>query len=134
MPRLFFVRAKVESVVWSTTSSVFVTNATVVVLQSDCFMQTRSLQLRHTPRCFMHGIIVERVSCLVHGLHDLHGVWCVFQGWDVGTLDNTLSGCITQYLRVGPSELGLCYLPYSPCLLGCAADLSSLQSGVVFHS
>jgi len=38
----------------------------------------------------MHSIIVERMSCLVHGLHDLHGVWCVFQGWDVGTLGNTL--------------------------------------------
>ena len=53
----------------------------------------------------MHGIIVERVSWLVHGfhdlhdLHDLHGVWCVFQEWDVGTLGNTLSGCITQYPR-----------------------------------
>ena len=49
----------------------------------------------------MHGIIVEHVSCLVHGLHDLRGVWCVFQGWDVGTLGNILSGCITQYPRVG---------------------------------
>ena len=48
----------------------------------------------------MHGII-ERMSCSVHGLHDLHGAWCVFQGWDVGTLGNTLSGCITQYPRVG---------------------------------
>ena len=47
----------------------------------------------------MHGIIVERVSCLVHGLDNLHCVWCVFQGWDVGTLGNTLSGCITQYTR-----------------------------------
>ena len=40
-------------------------------------------------------------SCLVNGLH---GVWYVFQGWDFGTLGNTLSGCITQYPRVGPSE------------------------------
>ena len=78
--------------------------------------------------------IVEWVSCLVHGLHDLHGVRCVFQGWDAGTLGNTLSGCITQYPRVGPSELGLCYPPYSHCSLGCAAVLPSLQSGVVFHS
>ena len=38
----------------------------------------------------MHGVIVESVSCLVHGLH---GVGCVFQGWDIGTLGNTLSGC-----------------------------------------
>ena len=93
--------------------------------------ETRSVQRRHTSHCFMHGIIVERVFCLVHGLY---GVWCVIQGWDVGTLGNTLSGCITQYPRVGPSELGLCYLPYSPCSLGRTFDLSSLQSGVVFHS
>ena len=52
-------------------------------------------------RSLMHGIIVERVPCLVHGLHDLHGIWCVFQGWDTGTLGNTLSGCITQYPRLG---------------------------------
>ena len=52
--------------------------------------QTRSLQRRHIPHCSMHSIIVERMSCLVHGLHDLLGVWCVFQGWDVDTLGNTL--------------------------------------------
>ena len=72
--------------------------------------------------------IVECVSCLVHGLHDLHGVWCVFQGWDAGT-----DGQWVYHPRVGPSELGLCYPPYSPCSLGCAAVRSSLQSGVVFH-
>ena len=47
----------------------------------------------------MHGIIVERMSCLVHGLHYLHSVWCVFQGWDVGTLGNTLQkqvGCFNH--------------------------------------
>ena len=47
----------------------------------------------------------SHVSCLVHGLH---GVWCSFQGWDVGTLGNTLgnilSGCVTQDPKVGPSE------------------------------
>ena len=77
----------------------------------------------------MHGIIVECVSCLVHGLHDLHGVWCVFQGWDVGTLGNTLSGCITQDPRVGPSEACAIYPTHAPCSLGCTAVLSSLQSG-----
>ena len=41
------------------------------------------------------------VSCLVHGLH---GVWCSFQGWDVGTLGNTLSGCVTQDPKLGPSD------------------------------
>jgi len=81
----------------------------------------------------MHSIyiVVECVSCLVLGLHDLHGVWCEFQGWDIGTLGNTLSGCITQYPRVGPSKLGLCYPSYSPCSLGCRAVLSVW---VVFHS
>ena len=49
------------------------------------------------------------VSCLVHGLH---GVWCSFQGWDVGTLGNTLSGCVTQ----DPLG-GLCYPP--TCSFGC---------------
>ena len=38
------------------------------------------------------------VYCLVHG------VWCSFQGWDVGTLGNTLSGCVTQDLGASPSE------------------------------
>ena len=41
------------------------------------------------------------ISYLVHGLC---GVWCLFQGWDVGTLGNTHSGCVTQDPRVGPSE------------------------------
>ena len=80
---------------------------------------------------YAKAIIVECVSCFVHGLDC---VWCVFQGWDIGTLGNTLSGCITQYPRVSPLELGLCYPPYSPCLLGCTAVLSSLHSGVVFNS
>ena len=29
---------------------------------------------------------------------------CLFQGWDVGTLGNTLSGCVTQDPKVGPLE------------------------------
>ena len=40
---------------------------------------------------FMH------ISCLVHGLH---GVWCLSQGWDNGTLGNTLSGRVTLDPRV----------------------------------
>ena len=47
----------------------------------------------------------SHVSCLVHGLH---GVWCSFQSWDVGTLGSTLgstlSGCVTQDPKVSPSE------------------------------
>ena len=35
--------------------------------------------------------------------------WCIvsgvlFQGWDSGTLGNTLSGCVTHDPRVGASE------------------------------
>ena len=37
-------------------------------------------------------------------VHSLYGVWCLFQGWVVGTLGNTLSGCVTQDPMVGPSE------------------------------
>ena len=51
----------------------------------------------------MHGKIVQCMSCLVHGLHDLHdlhGVWCMFLGWDVGTLGNTLS----RGAGAGPAE------------------------------
>ena len=29
-------------------------------------------------------------------MHGLHGVWCSFQGWDVGTLGNTVSEFVTQ--------------------------------------
>ena len=42
------------------------------------------------------------VSCLI--VHGLHGVWCLFQGWDIGTLGNTLSQCVTQDPKVGLSE------------------------------
>ena len=34
----------------------------------------------------------------------LLSAWCLFHGWDIGTLDNTLSGCVTQDPRVGSSE------------------------------
>ena len=45
--------------------------------------------------------LVACTSCLVHGLC---GVWCSVSGWDVGTLGNTFSGCVTQYPRVDASE------------------------------
>ena len=48
--------------------------------------------------------MVSHVSGLVHGLH---GVWCSFQGWSVGTLGNTLSGCVTQDSRVLSTPLTL---------------------------
>ena len=34
----------------------------------------------------------------------VHGIWRLFQGWDIGTLGNTLSECVTQDPKVGPSE------------------------------
>ena len=53
----------------------------------------------------MHGIIVERVSCLVHSLHDLHGVWCVSgRGhWVTHSVGVSLSTP-----RVGPSKIYAC--------------------------
>jgi len=79
----------------------------------------------------MHGI-VEHVYCLVHGLHDLHGVWCVFQGWDVSTLGNILSGYVTQDPSVGASELGLYYPPYLPCsLLSSCFVFTAVWCGII---
>ena len=49
-------------------------------------------------------ISVECVSCLVHGLHDLHGVWLsgvCFRDGTLAHLGNTLSGC--SYHSVPPS-------------------------------
>ena len=37
-------------------------------------------------------------------MHGLHGAGVLFQGWEVGTLGKTLSGCVTPDPRVGPSE------------------------------
>ena len=75
----------------------------------------------------MHGIIVERVSCLVHDLHDLHGVGVCFR-------DGTLAHWVTHSVPQGrPLELGLCYPPYSPCLLGCAAVVfTAVWCGISF--
>ena len=59
------------------------------------------------------------VSYLMHGLH---GVWCLFQGWDVGALGNTLSGCATQDSRVGPSEACAIHPTQPVCLVACMSD------------
>ena len=40
--------------------------------------------------------LVACMVCVVSGV--------LFQEWDVGTLGNTLSGCVTQYPRVDASE------------------------------
>ena len=58
----------------------------------------------------MHGITFSfmHTSCLVHGLFSarfglVSGV--LFQGWDVGTMGNTHTGCVTHvYPRVDASE------------------------------
>ena len=59
------------------------------------------------------------ISCLVHGLH---GVWCSFQGWDVGTLGNTFSGCVTQDPRVGPSEAFAIHPTHPVHLVVCTSE------------
>jgi len=50
----------------------------------------------------VHGITFDfmHMSCLVH-VCIVSGV--LFQGWDSGTLGNTLSGCVTHDPRVGAS-------------------------------
>ena len=52
-------------------------------------------------RCKWYHVWFHILSYIVHSLY---GVWCLFQGWVVGTLGNTLSGCVTQDPMVGPSE------------------------------
>ena len=88
------------------------------VLMNQHLLVTRSLKWRHTPHCFMVKLwnkvalrfkwchVWFHVSYLVHGLHL---VWCLLQGWDVGTLCNALSGCVTHDPRVNPSEA--CAIP-----------------------
>ena len=43
--------------------------------------------------------------CVVSGV--------LFQAWDVGTLGNTLSGCVTQYPRVDTSEASAIHPTYT---------------------
>ena len=76
-----------------------------------------------------YGIIVEQsdpeVQILVHVswlVHGLHGVWCLFQGWDSGTLGNTLSQCLTQDPRVGPSEGCGIHPTHTVNMLGCVHE------------
>ena len=52
-------------------------------------------------------------------------IWCLFQGWDVGTLANTLSGCVTQDPRVGPSEACAIHPTRPVCLVVCMSEAYS---------
>ena len=76
-----------------------------------------------------YGIIVEQsdpeVQILVHVswlVHGLHGVWCLFQGWDIGTLGNTFSEYITQDPKVGPSEACAIYPTHYVRLVVCTSE------------
>ena len=46
----------------------------------------------------------------------------LFQGWDVDTLGNTLSGCVTQDPRVGPSEACAIHPTHPVCLVACTSE------------
>ena len=59
-----------------------------------------------------------------HLVRSFHGVWCSFQGWDVGTLGNTLSGCVTQDQRVGPSEACAIHPIHPVHLVVCMIEIS----------
>ena len=60
------------------------------------------------------------VSCFAS--RALNGVWYLFQGWDVGTLGNTLSGCVTQDPRVGPSEAYAIHPTHPVRLVVCTSE------------
>ena len=51
-----------------------------------------------------------------------NGVWCLFQGWDVGTLGNTLSGCVVQDFWVGSSEASAIHPTYPVHLVACTSE------------
>ena len=42
--------------------------------------------------------------------------------WDIGTLGNTLSGCVTQDPRVGPSEVSAIHPTYLVRLVACTSE------------
>ena len=71
-----------------------------------------------------HGIIVEQSGPEVcnhfwlHVSYLVHGVWCLFQGWDVGTLGNTLGGCVTQ----DPSEASAIHPTHHVHLVACTSE------------
>ena len=69
------------------------------------------------------------VSCFAsHVLSSAWFAWCLvfvfLQGWDVGTLGNTLSGCITQDPREGPGPSQACAIhPTHPVrLVACISE------------
>ena len=66
------------------------------------------------------GSEVLVVSHLVS--HSLLSVWCLLQGWDVGTLGNTLSGSVTQDHRVGPSEASAIHPTHTVRLVVCTSE------------
>ena len=63
-------------------------------------------------------VVSHWVSCV---LLSVCFTWCLmlFQGWDVGTMCNTLSRCITQDPRVGPSEACAIHPTWPLCLVAC---------------
>ena len=57
------------------------------------------------------------ISCLVDGLH---GFWCSFQRWDIGTLaGKTLSGCVIEDPKVGHCTWHSC-LVFTALWCGCS--------------
>ena len=58
-----------------------------------------------------------------HISHILLSAWFAwFQGWNVGTLGNTLSGCVSQDPSVGPSEACAVHPTHPVCLVACTSE------------
>ena len=77
-----------------------------------------------------YGIIVEKSALRCRWYHIwfhvsyiVHDLLVLFQGWDVGTLGNTISGCVTQDPRVGPSLEACAIHPiYLVCFVACTSE------------
>ena len=82
----------------------------------DC---SKSIKQSHKPDvvlCFASHVLPSPE-------HGLHGVWCLFQGWDVGTLGIILSGCVTQDPRpVGPSVACAVHPTHPVRLVACTSE------------
>ena len=96
-------------------------------LKTSRFMNKIAIELWVSPSnvCIINKIsmslklLLLHMSCLVHGLHS---VWCLFQGWVVGTLGNILSGFVTQDPRVSSSEACAIQPAHPVRLVACTSE------------
>ena len=69
----------------------------------------------------VHGFMVSGVC--FREAHTGYVCWFwVGKKWDIGTLGNTLSGCVTQDPRVGPSESCAIHPTHSVHMVACKTE------------